>query len=135
MSPTMDIVEKLRSRYKVICRICQHMDSDMGTVHAVMDEAAAEIERLRAWKAQALDVLAQWAGVFDLIEVRPDMLGRSQAGVVAAEFERLRAELDSERARSLGIARASCANCQEDTVTPLLRCVRCGTGFYAEEAP
>lgn len=85
---TMDIMEKLRSRYKVRCRICQHMDSDMGTVHAVMDEAADEIERLRA-------------------------------------------ELDAERARSLGIARASCPNCREDTVTPAMRCVRCGTGFYA----
>ena len=43
-----DLVERLRSRYKVICRICGHMNSDMSTVHAVLDEAADEIERLRA---------------------------------------------------------------------------------------
>jgi hypothetical protein len=129
---TMDIVEKLRSRYKVICRICQHMDSDMGTVHAVMDEAAAEIERLRRWKAEAIGVLEGWNTVWEAAG-RPGRLGDSQFIAVAAEFERLRAELASERGRSLGIARASCPNCQEDTVTPLLRCVRCGTGFYAEE--
>ncbi len=44
---SMDVVDLLRTRYKVECRICHHFNSDMSTVHAVMDDAANEIERLR----------------------------------------------------------------------------------------
>jgi cell division FtsZ-interacting protein ZapD len=42
----MRIIDKLRTRYKVCCRICGHFDSDMTTVHEVMEEAAQVIEVL-----------------------------------------------------------------------------------------
>lgn len=129
-----DLVERLRSRYKVICRICGHMNSDMSTVHAVLDEAADEIERLRRWKAEAIGVLEGWNQVWEAAG-RPGRLGDSQFTSVVAEIERLREELAAERARSLGIARASCPNCDESTPIPALRCVRCGTGFWVEPVP
>jgi hypothetical protein len=43
----MSILDKLRTRYKVRCRICNHFDADMTTVHEVMDEAASTIELLQ----------------------------------------------------------------------------------------
>jgi hypothetical protein len=42
----MSILDKLRTRYKVWCRVCGHMNSDMALVHEVMEEAAQEIKRL-----------------------------------------------------------------------------------------
>lgn len=44
-----DIVERLRTRYKVMCRRCQHFDCDMTTPHEVMGAAADDIDRLRGF--------------------------------------------------------------------------------------
>lgn len=47
-----DIVDRLRTRYKVMCRRCEHFNCDMTTPHEVMDAAADTIARLRDENAE-----------------------------------------------------------------------------------
>ena len=52
-------------------------------------------EELLRWKADALQLLAGWDAVFEMIPKRDSDLGRSKHDVVADEIVRLRAERDS----------------------------------------
>jgi len=85
-----DIVQELHD--------CQHIvDESKGDTVVVMlsgrvfGDAAAEIERLRRWKAKATEVLKQWDTVADMVPAR---LGDKKSDAVAAEIERLRSGMD-----------------------------------------
>ena len=47
-----DFVQRLRTRYKLRCRRCNRFNVDMEDLHALLDQAADEIERLRAENAK-----------------------------------------------------------------------------------
>ena len=56
---------------------------------ALIKAQQAEIERLRRWKAEAMEVLRRWDEVADMVPAR---IGDLKSDAVAAEIERLRAE-------------------------------------------
>lgn len=60
---------------------------DPQTMLALLDE----IERLRQWKFEAMDVLSEWEKTW-IAAGRPGRLGTSKAVSVRAEIERLRGE-------------------------------------------
>lgn len=55
--------------------------------------AEAKVERLTAWKDEALTVLADWEKVYDALG-RPGLLGESKARAALVEVEALRARID-----------------------------------------
>lgn len=68
---TADIVERLRTRYKLRCRRCDRFNVDTGDLHALLDQAADEIERLRTENAELqsrLDTVAD--KVIDMLRKR-----------------------------------------------------------------
>ena len=78
-------------------------------------------ERLRTWA--------------DLDRIEAGEVLRHDLRTAAERIAELEAELADERARSGGIARNGCPNCvnRPDDATPLMRCVRCGTGYFPED--
>ena len=94
-----DIVERLG-----------HVTADDEQCRCLKCEAAAEIQRLRRWRAEAAEVIGRWETLVPLGDdtLSPHWLGRSKCVLVAAhiarltaeraEVERLRAELAAERA-------------------------------------
>lgn len=92
-------------------RSCGNYDGRMVIDHlyAEIDHHVAgivnrddEIERLRRWKAEAIEVLKGWDALVELIEVQ---LGDRKSDAVAAEIERLRTERDDERKLANQLAR------------------------------
>lgn len=80
-TPTPDnIVEELDGRCGM--RHCED--------HPWLGRAADEIERLQAWKREAMDVLAMWDTVFEMAPERPQDLGRRRSDIVADYVIRLR---------------------------------------------
>jgi hypothetical protein len=63
----------------------------------ICDEAAAEIDRLRRWKAEATAVIERWDALWELLG-RPGRLGEFQQTGVHDEFMRLRAQVERIRA-------------------------------------
>jgi hypothetical protein len=63
----------------------------MSDFQATLTRQQAEIERLRRWKAEAMEVLVQWDAVADMVPVR---LGDRKSDAVAAEIIRLRQEIN-----------------------------------------
>jgi len=61
----------------------------------LLQQSLYEIKQLRRWKAEANWVLKQWDTVADMVPVR---LGDLKSAAVAAEIERLRAEVTAIRA-------------------------------------
>ena len=55
MRDNRDILDKLATHYKVRCRICQHHNSDMSDVEAVMAQASQEIRMLRLMAGVTID--------------------------------------------------------------------------------
>lgn len=56
-----------------------------------MDLAFSEIDNLRRWKSEALQVFTEWEEVYDAIG-RPGPLGASKAANIAALIDSLRRE-------------------------------------------
>lgn len=73
----------------------------LGDNSLTATEVIAEIERLRAWKADATAVIEQWETVFDMVTSHSTILGRSKAAIVADEIERLRGEMERLQAASI----------------------------------
>ena len=100
-----DIVAKL-SRETCLCWGCAEWgcddpcDCDCHDWTGIHVAAKAEIERLRRWKAEAIEVLRRWDAVADMVPAR---LGDLKSDAVAVEIERLRAEraLADKLARAL----------------------------------
>lgn len=67
-----------------------------GGVPEVKDllKALDELDRLRRWKAEAVEVLASWEQTWEAAGM-PGTLGMSKAEAVRAEVERLRRQLDA----------------------------------------
>jgi len=59
----------------------------------------SELERLRAWKAEAMFVLGQWEQAWEAAG-RPGALGTSKAIATAEEIRRLRDDEEFWRCRS-----------------------------------
>ena len=55
-----------------------------------VDALLAEVERLRRWKAEALQVLAGWEAVWEALGMPGDW-GQQKSSAALAEVERLRA--------------------------------------------
>ena len=74
----------------IVYRVQQSIDGPApnGLTIDERREVVAEIERLRAWKAEAMEVLTNWDLVFEMIETRPQDLGRSKADVMADYIQR-----------------------------------------------
>jgi hypothetical protein len=91
-----DIVQELHDWQHIV-------DESKGDAVVVMlsgrvfGDAAAEIKRLRRWKAEATEVLTRWDAVADMVPVR---LGDLKSDAVAAEIERLRAASNAVSALS-----------------------------------
>jgi hypothetical protein len=91
-----DIVAKL-SRETCLCWGCAEWgcddpcDCDCHDWTGIHVAAKAEIERLRRWKAEAIEVLRRWDAVADMVPVR---LGDRKSDAVAAEIIRLRQEIN-----------------------------------------
>lgn len=85
MTATTDIAERLRQEFRVRdwWPGMDSFDSARGETvpHPLAKEAAAEIEALRAWKAEAIEVIGQWEKVWDALG-RPGRLGESKAAAV-----------------------------------------------------
>lgn len=60
---------------------CASTDPSHAFDHAVIVDAADEIERLRAWKAEATEVIGSWEQVWEALG-RPGRLGESKAAAV-----------------------------------------------------
>lgn len=60
------------------------------TLWGLVIESVAEIERLRRWKAEAIEVLNRWDAVADMVPVRP---GDRKSDAVAAEIAKQKKEI------------------------------------------
>ena len=80
--------------------IKQLIDAGWHDGPKVSDEYRAETEHLRAWKAEAMEVLAEWEKVW-VAAGRPGPLGGSKAENVRRQIERNRAVLDAADAMLL----------------------------------
>jgi hypothetical protein len=93
---TDDIVQQLHDWQHIV-------DESKGDAVVVMlsgrvfGDAAAEIKRLRRWKAEATEVLTRWDAVADMVPAR---IGDRKSDAVADEIERLRAASDAVSALS-----------------------------------
>ena len=93
-----DIVERLEWH-----NTCVRNADDLCLLQQALykiEHQQSEIERLRRWKAEAIEVLRRWDAVADMVPVR---LGDRKSDAVAAEIERLHAEraLADKLARAL----------------------------------
>ena len=84
---TDDLVQQLRDA------VSHDMD-EYDFRDDLMLDAAKEIERLRAWKAQATEILARWDAVADTIDTGPNQLGLHKYDIVYAQLQSLRASND-----------------------------------------
>ncbi|MGO2188224.1 MAG: hypothetical protein ACTH4Y_08260 [Microbacterium gubbeenense] len=82
---TIDIVDELRD-YATQLRASTHVHH---TGADLIEQAADEVERLRAWKAEAKIVIADWEKTW-IAAGRPGQLGTTYAASVRHEIERLR---------------------------------------------
>lgn len=83
---------------------------------SLMRDAADEIARLRAWKAEALTVLAEWEETWEAAG-RPGRLGGSKAIAVRDEIDRLRGAL----IRILGYTRGAVRRLMPEELAELER--------------
>ena len=75
-------------------------DAYLSNDGSLLVDAAAEIERLRAWKAQATEILARWDAVADTIDIGPNQLGLHKYDLVHSQLQFLQASNDGYFAAS-----------------------------------
>lgn len=84
----------------IVARLRHPWTGEYDPTGRLLSEASDEIERLRAWKAQATEVLARWDAVADTIEIGPNQLGLHKYDIVHAELQSLQASCDGYFAAS-----------------------------------
>lgn len=100
---TEDLIAEARDVLSRPIRADHESEEARGVVQRLADaleaaeHAADEIEKLRGWKAEAMDVLSEWEKTW-IAAGRPGRLGTSKAAGVREEIERLRGEGEWEYA-------------------------------------
>ena len=96
-----ELIAHAREMAAVYADVCS---PQVGWLVGLIDRRDAEIERLRQWKREAIEVLGSWDVVSGLVTPAPEDLGRSKSDLVAQEIQRLRAK-DEQREATLATYR------------------------------